>query len=92
MLWAILSEAKTKGYIKTEGIGNLLHFRQVVYDIFHLLDFDNDNILRKFYVEPGEDVEWDEGDIDDTFWQIIKEQIADPESDQSKNWLNTFQK
>lgn len=48
----------------------MLNFREICFDLFHLLDQDNDNYLRKLTLKSNNS--WYEGDIDDDFWDIFK--------------------
>ena len=52
---------------------------------------DDDRKLRKLTYYP-EEQEWGEGDIDDDFWDAIKESIPDSETDVRKNFIESFDK
>ena len=49
-------------YITARQVGKFIHFKEVSFDIFLLLDQDQDNFLRKYTVYP--DLTRDIGDVD----------------------------
>ena len=49
-MWDILQLAFRKEFITIENLIDLLHFREVAYDIFKLLDQDNDDLLSFYTV------------------------------------------
>lgn len=50
-------------------VSDLLHFREVTYDIFLLLDEDHDQKLRCTTLD--QQGEWCQGDIDQEFWDLL---------------------
>ena len=46
LIFCLLNEAENKDYITIESLLMLLKKRNVAFDIFHLLDQDNDDKLR----------------------------------------------
>ena len=63
----------------------MLHFREVSFNIFHLLDGDHDNMLRVLAVD--QDLDFEYGDVDDQFWSILKKSLHEPNSKQAIDWL-----
>lgn len=78
-VWTLLEEADQKGYIPRNSYRDLYHFQIVAFNLFHLLDQDNDNKLRKFTIDYAEK-EWILGDIEEEFWKMLWKSIPNKES------------
>lgn len=74
-IWKLLYDAKNKNFISAQSIGDLLHYREVLYDMFLICDQDHDNKLRKYVVD--EQLRWHDGDFDEEFWDILEDSIPD---------------
>lgn len=88
-IWSLLLKAQGKNYLSAQNLGDFLHFREVAYDIFLLFDQDHDNILRKYIVH--EDRRWEDGDIDNDFWDVLNETMEDNTSQGAKDWITSLE-
>lgn len=70
----LLLEANESGFIDYDMLYEYLHFREVVFDMFNLLDSDGDRQLQRF-TRNLDDLSWLPGDFDDSFWDDLKIKI-----------------
>ena len=54
-IWTRLDDAEKEGLVSAQTLADFLHFREIVFDTFHLLDQDGDNKLRLVTVDTNLD-------------------------------------
>ena len=47
-IWKLLDDARDKSYVTEESLRNTLRLSVIIFDMFHLLDGDNDRKLWTF--------------------------------------------
>lgn len=63
----------------------LIHFREVAFDLFGLLNKDNDRYLRAFNLDPNGEFD-NEGELKELF-QLLKEDRSLQKSSEKQAWI-----
>lgn len=84
----LLKEAEE--LIDFECVHELQNFREVAYDIFELLDSNNDGKLRKFWIDKKGDQK--STGMDEDFWSILTESYTEKDETKFTDWIKDAQK
>lgn len=70
-IWSLIEDAQNKGYLTEESLRNTIRLSLVIFDLFKLLDNDNDGKLWRFNISPQ--IELKSPDIEELFETFLKE-------------------
>ena len=86
-----LDYCRKEGFISSDGLFELLHFREVAYDLFLLLDHDNDNkLLSKTLIKENKKDKLVSLGLEEDFWQLLRDQQCKPKQE-FEEWIEENQ-